>query len=431
MIRIRAAYLVGVDIWQIEGAKTRFAMTLDDAERNGTPHSIKPTDIDATWTRGLTHASLVSYSWDGLPLSKSTIYESKRPIPACWAERCVRACIRSRINADYLTWEAIVEITPKTVSQLIGAGRTECTTQMVDLLRAVFPPCTGEHVVFREHYPPYAFVLYIEPETAFSKEYDSVREYAAAVLALLGQSKFVPQPHLFGDVILTHGIGAGVPERTLFAAGLGLLPIDRVAHRGISLPMSVLDIAAYFRYAGQLQHVADRLRNLPFYKQQVMEYIARLKKESTLERGYGAVFLSDREYQVYQQVRAAEIMDEIRRLLEHNSVSIHNTSPHSETNSIDLSNPLTTPRTFDVFEAFADIVPKAERDLREAMRVVSGRVAALSDFLRDRVMVDTNTANRSLQRRIWWLTVVVTIATVVGAVIAIAGFVLKWQSCRS
>jgi len=194
-----------------------------------------------------------------------------------------------------------------------------------------------------------------------------------------------------------------------------------VADHNIGLPRTLLDIAAYFRYAGQLQHVAHRLRNLPFYKEQVVEYVARLKDEGTLERGYGTKFLSDREYEVSQQVRAAEIMDEIRRSLKHNWVSIYNTSPHSESNRINLSNPETTPVTFDIFEAFADTVPKAEHDVTEALRLVSGRVAALSDFLRDRTTADAT-------RRILWFTIVVTIATVVSTIVAIAAFILSLQS---
>jgi len=174
MIGIKTAHLVGVDTWQIKGANTPFATLVGDAKEGGIPNYADPTDVPYGEIAGLEPAWLVSFSPDGYPLSGSTIYDSKRPVPDFWAERVVRACLRSRIDTDYLTWEAIVEITPETVSRLLGLDGTKCTTEVVGLLEAVFPPCTGEHVFFRELYPSYAFVLYIEPEAAFSKEYGSV-----------------------------------------------------------------------------------------------------------------------------------------------------------------------------------------------------------------------------------------------------------------
>lgn len=426
MIGMKTAYLVAVDTWQMKGADTPFAVLVGDRKEGTISGWADLAGIMCRMMPAPDPACLVSYSPSGLPTSSSTVYKSNGPVPGRWAERVVNAYIGWHMNTDYLAWKVIVRITPETVGELIRLNRVECTTEVVELLEALFPTCTGEHVLVRGDFPAYPFVVYVEPERACSEEYVGAREYAAAVVGLLGQAKAVPQPHHFAGVILTHGIGAGTVDRHLFAAGLEPLPVDPEPDHVIALPRVVLDIAAYLQYAEQLQHVARRLRNLPFYSKQVMEYVARLKDKGTLHTGYATMFLSDRESQVSQQVRAAEILDEIRRLLERNYVSIYSASPYPSSDSINLSDPKSTPVTFDVFEEFADVVPRAERHVSEAMRLISGRVTALSDFLRDRVMIDTTAANVLLQRRILYFTIVVTACTLVSMIIAIVTFVKSW-----
>jgi len=147
MIAINTAYLVGIDIWQIKGANTPFAVVVDGRKESGIADDRVPAYIRYGMAAGLEDAWLVSYSPDGVPMSASSVYESKRPVPDCWAKRVVKAYIRSHANGDYLTWEAIVKITPETVTQLARLDRVDCTKQLVDLLEAVFPICTGEHVL--------------------------------------------------------------------------------------------------------------------------------------------------------------------------------------------------------------------------------------------------------------------------------------------
>lgn len=417
MIKIRSAYLVGVDIWQTKDANVPFTVARVEREKDETADLSNPSHIMIAVGKIAGDGTLTSFATSSLPVSFSTIYKSEQSVPSFWTDKVVEAYLHSLYNMDYLVWEAFIKLNPEAVSQLISLDYPESRRRFSELFGAVFPRCTGEHVDYSEHDPWYSFVLYIEPETAYSVNYASISDYAADILALLAQTGSAPQPHHLMDVVLIHSIGAGVPSETI--AAVGLEPLEAEPKVGdILLPKTVLDLAAYFAYAIELRHLSKRLRNLPFYTEPFGDYVMGLRKKSALLSNYQSKFLMDREQEISERLCATQTLDEIHRQMENNRVSKYSSSQFSK--SIDTATRVVM-FSYDVFEMFVNIVPEAERSLRETIEVVHQRADALSDFLRDTSTTDATKANLSLQRRILYFTIIVTIVVIVTLIIAWPG----------
>jgi len=413
MIKIRSAYLVGVDIWQTKNANVPFTVARVERDKDETLDLANPLYIMIATGKIVGGGKLISFIGDDTPISSRMIWKSEQSVPSFWTDKVVEMYLHSLYNVDYLVWETFIKLNPETVSQLVSLDYTESRRRFTELFGAVFPHCTGEHVAYREHDPWYSFVLYIEPETAYSVNYGSISDYAADILALLAQTGGAPQPHYLMDVVLTHSIGAGAVSETI--AAVGLRPLKAEPRVGdILLPEIVLGLADYFTYTIELRHLSQRLRNLPFYKEPFEDYMMGLRKKSALLSNYQSKFLMDREQEISERLRATQTLDEIHRQMEDNQVLKYGSSEFSK--SIDTATHVGM-FSYDVFKMFVNIVPKAERNLRETMEVVQQRADALSGFLRDTSVTVAAKANLTLQRGILILTIVVTAMVILTLII--------------
>ena len=419
MIKIRSAYLVGVDIWQTKNANVPFTVARVERDKDETIDLDNPSYGMIATGKISGDGKLISFIGDDTPISSRMIWKSEQSVPSFWTDKVVETYLDSLGNVDYLVWEAFIKLNPEAISQLVSLNDTESRRLFTELFGAVFPCCTGEHVGYRKYDPWYSFVLYIEPETAYSANYISISDYAADILALLMQTGGAPQPHHLMDVVLTHSIGAGVPSETIAAVGLEPLKAEPW-HGDILLPKTVLDLVAYFAYAIELRHLSKRLRNLPFYTEPFKDYVMGLRKNRTLVSNYQnkfLEFLTDREQEISERLLATQTLDEIHRQMENNQVSKYSSTQFS---TIDIATRVGM-YSYDVFETFVNMVPKAERNLRETIEVVHQRADALSDFLRDMSTTDATKANLSLQRRILYFTIAVTIVVIVTLIITWPG----------
>jgi len=408
MIGIRSVYVVGIDVWQTENANVPFAIAKVERDKDETLDLANPSHIMIATGKTMGDGRLISFIGDDTPISSRMIWESEPSVPSFWTDKVIATYLDSSCNVDYLVWKAFIKLSPEAVSQLANLDRVESQRRFIELLGAVFPRCTGEHVNFSEYDPQYSFVLYIEPETAYSDNYVNMNDYVTDVVALLGVADHTAQPHYLVDVVLAHSIGAASPSERIAAVGLEPLKLDQRAGN-VLLPKTVLDLAAYFAYAIELRHLSKRLRTLPFYREPFYDYLMGLGKKNSRLSNYQSKFLMDQEREISERLRATQTLEEIHRQMENNQVSKYGGSQISE--PIDTATRASR-WSYDVFAMLVGIVPEAERDLRDVMDVIHQRVDALSNFLRDISATGAAKANESLQLQILVFTIVVTVVVV-------------------
>ena len=415
MIEIRSVYVVGVDVWQTENANVPFAVAKVERDKDETLDLANPSHIMIATGKTAAGGNLISFIGDDTPISYHMIWKSEPSVPSFWTDKVIAAYLDSSYNVDYLVWKAFIKLSPEAVSQLASLDIVESRRRFSELIGAVLPRCTGEHVNFNKYDPSYSSILYIEPETAYSDNYTNINNYATDIVALLGVADHAPQPHYLVDVVLAHSMGASSPNERIAAVGLEPLKVEPKVG-DVLLPKTVLDLAAYFAYAIELGHLSKRLRTLPFYREPFYDYLMGLGKKDSLLSKYQSKFLMDREREISERLQATQTLEEIHRQMENNQVSKYGSSQ--------ISKPIDTATrasrwSYDVFAMLARTVPEAERDLRDVMDVIHQRVDALSNFLRDTSATGAAKANLSLQRWILVFTIVVTVVVIATLIIAL------------
>jgi len=420
MIQIRSVYVVGIDIWQVENANIPFAVARVERGKDETLDLANPWHIMIATGKIMGGGKLISFLGGDSLMSSHMLWESEPLVPSFWTDKVIAAYIDSSYNVDYLVWKAFIKLSPETVSQLASLQPIESQRRFSELLGAVFPRCTGEHVNFNKYDPSHSFILYIEPETAYSDNYVNINDYATDIVALLGMAGHAPQPHLLVDVVLAHSIGTDPPSRAITAVGLEPLKFKQEVG-SVLLPKTVLDLAAYYAYAIELRHLSERLRALPFYREPFHDYLMGLGKLGTndsLLSSYQSKFLVDREWEISELLRAAQTIEEIQRAMQDNYVSKYGSSEMSK--RIDTGARVNG-WSYDIFATLVRIVPEAERDIRDVMDLIHQRVDALSNFLRDASVTAAAKANVLLQRWILIFTIVVTAVVITTLIITWPG----------
>lgn len=409
MIRIRSAYLIGIDMWRTGRAKTPFAVKHADKPESPISGLANPTHIMLATGRKFGEIYRVEYSCDGFPFRMHAIYVCEPTLSKFWEGRVDATYLDAYGENDYLVWQAIARLRPEAVPELANMDRLESRHYQDELLAAVFPDCTGERIrtvvdVEGALERAFASVLYIEPEEAFSVQFGSLEEYAASVGHWLGKTYTMPQPHHLVDVVLMHGIGYGVPSVHMLA--IGEQPLDYPdTSQGVHVPKSVMDIVLRYGYLGQLRDLASRLTELAFHKYSVAEYRSRLgKRPRQIARNYQKLFLHDREEELAERLQDTQVADEIRDRWKTDSVSIFGSSPGSRNIAASDLAACQIAYGFDVLEYLENEISDADKRVRAAAELIHHRAQALGELLRDMFAAHASSSNLALQRWIRTLT---------------------------
>ncbi len=341
-------------------------------------------------------------------------------LPDFWSDKVQGIYLTAASNTDYLTWRVLVELSiDNAIQELLKLSVTDRAAQYDILFDAVFPKCSGERVRVEEHYPKYCSVLYIEPEEQLSSKERHITDVAADVLSFFDQTGCVPRPHLLFDILLAHDIGAGVPSRKV--AAVRLEPIPELKKTDVVIiPRTVWDIVSCLEYILQLEHMAERLRMLPFYRSSLTEYVTKLKGTGDILTSYENIFLKDRQEELAVCPHIKRLADEFHQAVSANYLSLAEGTPFSAHIETELSDSAVG-YGYDVLQYITQAFYRAYGDVQEISDHISARAGAMTDFLRDATIAHSTRADLSLQVSVKRLTIVTVVITIIALVIAVIG----------
>jgi hypothetical protein len=420
MIRIRSAYLIGIDVWQTGQAKVPFAVKPASKPGSRVCELVNPTYINLATGELSGKVYRVEYRFHGFPGGCRAIHECEPTLPEFWKGKVDATYIDAYGEMDYLVWQAIARLKPEAVHELIGMEGLESRNRQNELLAAVFPKCTGVRIEGGEgSETSFSSVLYIEPEEASSAQFGSLENYAASIRDWLGQARGTAQSHYLGDVILTHAIGYGVPSVRMLA--VGVKPLDyQSTDTNVNVPKSVMDIVLRYGYLQQLRHLVGRLQGLTFHKYSIAEYYSRLgKSDNQIAANYQKTFLLDREEDLSERLQVVQTADEIKHLCTTDYVSLLRDSPYSrqiETGSLE---PHVAAYAYSVLADLERKIVDAEKKVYDVTKLIHERAVALGELLRDVSTAYTNSSNLALQRWIRALTLLTVGASLLALVFGV------------
>ena len=420
-MNIKRAYLIGLNVYYTKNSNSPFSVERVNKKNDETLDVANPYHAQIAIGKLMPDAKMLLVRPDGFLTAMHAIYTNDRPIPEFWSDMVLACYLTTEENIDYFTWKVIIELNREAIPELVKLNAWECTKKVDSLLEAVFPGCIGEQLKISDSHPKYRSVFYLEPEKPICTEGSNICDGAINdLLFTLDQKDTACEPHMFLDIILFHDIGVGTPDRRLLAVSLKPLPIHE-GSKTVILPATIIDFVLYLNFITQLQHMALRLRMLPFYKTSVRNYIKQLKSDKYVSIAYEERFLNDRHEELSEQFRVIQLADQIKRKTQSNYISLYEESNYSVPIWNVISDPHISAYRYNVLRRITQAFFSVNRELRETSEIIRGRTNAIADYLRDTVVVDATHVNLSLQKSIKRFTVLAVLITFTALIIAIIG----------
>jgi hypothetical protein len=416
-MKIKSIYLIGLDVWFLGSSETPFNVSRVSKETDEALEIAHPTYLQIALGKRAFDANLILVRPDGRLSRSTSIYKNDRCLlPDFWSGKVIGTYLTADTqNSDYFTWRVLVELSRNAIHELLELRDWDRTVQYNVLFDAVFPKCSGERV--RVDYPKYRSVLYIEPEERLSSKERHITDVAADILSFLDQKGSAQQPHLLFDILLAPDIGIGIPCRKV--AAVRLEPIPELKKTDVvMIPTTVWNIASCLEYILQLEHMAERLRILPFYRSTLTEYVTKLRGTDDILTSYENIFLKDRQEELTVRPHIKQLADEFHQAVSTNYLSLTEGTPFSVHIETELSDSAAG-YGYDVLQHIKQAFYHAYRDVQEISDHVIARAGAIADFLRDATIADSTRANLSLQVSVKRLTIVTVAITIIALVIGV------------